>query len=210
MSLPTRTNGKPCTTSSLDACGCAWLITNCTWLSSSMASQRASTSETKVMRADRGSRLEPMQPTRQKGERQGVRCSESQRRRVSLRHRPRLAGNARHASHQIVGRVPEPLPGCGQLGRLAAAVEQLRAQPLFQRTNASAEGRLGHVPLLGCTREVSAGHEGEEVIQPRQVHGHDGAVLSGHQRRKKQHWRCERLPTIIRSVIHTTARDKPP
>jgi hypothetical protein len=35
--------------SSLDDCGCAWLITNWTRLSSIMASQRASTSETKVI-----------------------------------------------------------------------------------------------------------------------------------------------------------------
>lgn len=69
--------------------------------------------------------------------------------------------DACHASQQLVGRVAKPLARCGELRGLAAAVEQLRTQPLFQGTDPSAEGWLRHVPLLGCARDVPAANFAE-------------------------------------------------
>src|SRR3546814_2129027 len=39
-------------------------------------------------------------------------------------------------------------PGGGQRHRLAAAVEQRRPDPVLQRADAAAEGRLGHVAVI--------------------------------------------------------------
>ena len=159
-------------------------------------------------RTDGGARLETMQPTRKEGERQGMRCCEAQRCRVGLCHRPRFARDTCHPSHQIVCCVPEPFPGCGQLGRLAASIEQLCTKPLFQRANSSAEGRLGHVPLLRRARSFRW-PRGQRSHRATRGSSTCWGGLSGHQRRKKQHWPRERLQTIICFVIHQQQRHAP-
>ena len=53
-----------------------------------------------------------------------------------------------------LGAAVEPLAGLGRLDPAAAAVEQTTAEPLLERADLQAHGRLRHAELLGGEREA--------------------------------------------------------
>lgn len=61
-------------------------------------------------------------------------------------------------------------PGIGQGRALCGAFEQVHANPCLQRTDSSAERRLGHMTQLRSARKVAALCQRIEVFQPDQFH----------------------------------------
>ena len=197
---PTRESAGPCrcartespaSSSALDACGVRVAHHELHLLCSISASQRRSTSDISWIGPSEVCDFQAAQPARQEGERQRVRRRESAAWSSPLR-RPRAPRRepAPRAPCSSCGRDPEPFAGCGQPGRLRAAVEQVGAQPLLQRPDAAAEGGLGHVALLGRARKVAAGRQRQEVVEPGSGSSH-GAVLPAHRSREKRHWRSQ-------------------
>ena len=122
------------------------------------------------------------QPAWHEGERQRVRRGEAQRRRAGLGNGAGFTRDASDFGLQILRDLSEPLAHFGQLSRLRAAVEQVDPEPLFQGAHAAAERRLRHVALVGRAREVAAGRQRREVVEPREVHGHGGAFKASKTR----------------------------
>ncbi len=111
-----------------------------------------------------------------------MRGGEAQRRGAGLGNCARFPRDARDLGLQVLGDLAEPMSHFGQLGGLRAAVEEVDAEPLLQRANAAAERRLRHVALIGRAREVTAGCQRREVVEPRKVHGHGGAFKASKTR----------------------------
>ena len=65
--------------------------------------------------------------------------------------------------------VKEP-PGSRERRRIAAAVDELCANPLLERTYSATEARLGDVPGLRGSREALAVCQGDEVLEPLHFH----------------------------------------
>ncbi len=66
----------------------------------------------------------------------------------------------------------EPQAGLGRLDAAAGAVEQLRAEPLLQRSHLERNGRLRDAQPLGGLREAAALDDGAEGGQLTRVHKH--------------------------------------
>ena len=115
------------------------------------------------------------QPAGHEGERQRMRGGKAQRRGAGLRNGPGFTRDASDFSLQVLRDLAEPMAHFCQPGGLRAAVEQVDTEPLFQGAHAAAERRLSHVALVGRAREIAAGCQRREVVEPREVHGHGGA-----------------------------------
>jgi hypothetical protein len=89
---------------------------------------------------------------------------------LCLRHLLGFARQSGDLSHHIFRHAFEPLASGRQTGGLGAAVHQIGADPLFQRTYSSAEGRLRAAPVLGGTRKMAGLSQGQKVFQPNEIH----------------------------------------
>ena len=99
-------------------------------------------------------RLELAQPGGEEGQGQGVGRREAQRGRRGFLGRARLFPRRREPAEDLLGGRTEPPPGLGQRSGMRAAVDQRGADPILERADAPAEGRLGHVALLGRAGEA--------------------------------------------------------
>ena len=70
--------------------------------------------------------------------------------------------------------------GCGRRD-LRAAVEQAQSELRLGRLDASCQGRLGQMHLLGCTREVAGPGDGNDVGQPFEIHNDAPKALKSAQ-----------------------------
>src|SRR5437868_15378832 len=58
----------------------------------------------------------------------------------------------------------------GQLRRIDAAVDQVEAEPGFQRFDAAAEGGLRRVPSLGGTGKIPGLRNHQKILKPTELH----------------------------------------
>ena len=74
-------------------------------------------------------------------------------------------------AHQARCPLAQSLAGGVQHHPLRRAQDQRRPDPILQRPDAAAEGRLGDVPRLRRPGEVPVLRQGEEILEPVQLHG---------------------------------------
>jgi len=114
----------------------------------------------------------PQQPVEQQRVPQALLAADRQHRALAARHRDLMARTLPHLHHHR--RVAhELLAGGGQRGAGLVAHEQARADRLFQRAHARADGRLRDVQPLGGAHEAAAGDDVEKGACKGDVHGRD-------------------------------------
>ena len=133
-------------------------------------------------RSDSRAGFQRTQPAGHEGERQRMRGGEAQRRGACLGDGAGFAGDASDLCLQILRYLAEPMSCFGQSNGLRAAVKQVDTEPLFQSPHAPAECRLRHVAFVGRAREVAAGCQREEIIEPRKIYGHGDAFKASKTR----------------------------
>jgi hypothetical protein len=72
--------------------------------------------------------------------------------------------------HQCLRVTQEALACGGECGPRLVADEELAAQQVLERANASADRRLSHVQALGGPQEIAGGHDLQEGLRQVQVH----------------------------------------
>ena len=90
--------------------------------------------------------------------------------RTRLRHSACLSGNTSYLRKQILRDSTKPLAGLGQPRGVRTSVKKVLAEPFFQRPNATAEGRLSHVPFVRSTREIAGCGKDQEIFEPGEFH----------------------------------------
>jgi hypothetical protein len=110
------------------------------------------------------------EPLRHESQRQRVRHGQVDRR---LRGHAPVAQQRAHAvdlAQHLQRLLVEHVAGRRQAGGEGGAVDQVRAEPVFQRLDAARERRLRHVAQLRRAAEVVGLHQGDEVFQPLGFH----------------------------------------
>src|SRR6185369_15476781 len=85
--------------------------------------------------------------------------------------RTRLDARRLQCGEDLLEQGMKPLASRGQFRRVCAAVHQVDTEPLLQRPDVSAEGRLSDGARFRRAREVAALRQGQEVLQPFHVQG---------------------------------------
>ena len=87
--------------------------------------------------------------------------------------RPRLADaqpRLAYLPHDLHGAFAKPLAVAGQPNGRGGAIDELRAQPRFQRLDPATEGGLRDIAQLRRAREIAGFRDGEKIFQPTSVH----------------------------------------
>ena len=102
--------------------------------------------------------------------RSAVGSSKTQRRSFAPTGLARRVSGLMNTAQCLHGQGLELPSGFGQPHAMGRPVEQQGAGPVLQCPDAAAEGRLTDVPRLGRAREVLDLAQGQEVLQPGELH----------------------------------------